>query len=243
MNDLSPRLTARLAGLMYILEGLASVFGQMLVPGMLVVSTDAAATATNILASDSLFRLGIASGLLAVAFHIAQTVLFYLLFRPVSRVSALMLASFSLVAIGLQAASILFQVAPLVVLGGARDLGAFSTEQLEALSLLFLKWRGQAYNIYLVFFGFRCILLGYLIYKSTFMPRVIGGLMAVAGVGYLLLLWPPLVNRIAPFNLALAAPGELWFVFWLLVYGVRSQLGLQLPDDAASSGEKTPQRE
>ena len=232
-----------MAGLMYILEGLTSVFGQMLVPGMLVVSSDAAATATNILASDSLFRLGIASGLLAVAFHIAQTVLFYVLFRPVSRVFALMLASFSLVAIGLQAVSILFQLAPLVVLGGARDLGAFNAEQLQALSLLFLKWRGQAYNVYLVFFGFRCVLLGYLIYRSTFMPRVIGGLMALAGVGYLMLLWPPLVNRVSPFNLALAAPGELSFVFWLLVYGVRSQQWLQLADAAESSGRKSPQKE
>jgi len=219
---MSPRRLGRMAGLFYFLEGVTSVFGQLIVPGMFVVTGDAAATAGKILEQENLFRLGLTSALLAVAFHIAQTVVFYVLFRPVSKVFAVLLASFALVAIALQAVSILFQLAPLVVLGG-RDLSALGKEQLDAVALLFLKLRGQAFNVYLVFFGFRCAVLGYLIYKSIFMPRVIGVLMMFAGVGYLTLLWPPFANAVAPFNLLIAAPGELSLMLWLLVFGVNAE--------------------
>jgi Domain of unknown function (DUF4386) len=205
-----------------LLEGVTSVFGQLIVPGMFVVTGDAAATASKILEQETIFRLGLTSALLAVAFHLAQTVVFYVLFRPVSRVFALLLAAFALVAIALQAVSILFQLAPLVVLGG-RDLSALGKEQLDALALMFLKLRGQAFNVYLVFFGFRCLVLGYLIFRSIFMPRVIGVLMMLAGVGYLTLLWPPFANAVAPFNLAIAAPGELSILLWLLVFGVNAE--------------------
>ena len=75
-------------------------------------------------------------------------------------------------------------------------------------------------HAFLVFFGFRCALVGYLIHRSTFLPRTIGVLMAFAGLGYVMLLWPPLVNYVSPFNLVLAAPGELSLVLWLLVVGV-----------------------
>ncbi len=140
-----------------------------------------------------------------------------------SRTFALVLAFFALVAIALQAASVFFQLAPLVVLGGGRDLSALGKEQLDALALLFLKLRGQAFNVYLVFFGFRCAVLGYLIFKSIFMPRIIGVLMMFAGLGYLTLLWPPFANAVAPFNLLVAAPGELSLLLWLLVFGVNAE--------------------
>jgi hypothetical protein len=209
-----------MAGVLYVLEGVTSAFGQLIVPGRLVVSGDASATAANILGNVSLFRLGIAASLLAVAFHIVQTVLFYDLFKPVSRRVSLLLMLFSLVAIALQAVSSLFQLPALVVLRDGGALSALGAEQLQSLALLFLRWREQAFNVFLVFFGFRCALIGYLIYKSTFLPRILGVLMAIAGLGYLMLLWPPLVNYVSPFNLALAAPGELSLVLWLLVVGV-----------------------
>ena len=220
ITEMSPRFRARMAGVLYVLEGLTSVFGQLLIPGMLVVSGDAAATAANILGNEPLFRLGLAASLLAVAFHIAQTVLFYELFKPVDRSVALLLAFFSLVAIALQAVSSLFQLPALVILGDGRGLGALSVEQLQSLALIFLRLRAQAFNVFLVFFGFRCALIGCLIFRSTFLPRIIGVLMAFAGLGYLTLLWPPLANYVSPFNLALAAPGELSLVLWLLVVGV-----------------------
>lgn len=227
-----PRVLARTAGLLYLLEGATSFFGQIFVIGALVVSGNAAATATNIVGNETLFRFGVAAALVAVAFHIAMSVVFYRLFNVVSRGFALLLLAFALVAIALQAASVFFQAAPLAVLGGA-GLGAFSTEQQQALALVFLKLRAQAFNIFLVFFGFRCLALGYLVVRATFMPRVIGVLMALAGLGYLLLLWPPFANAVSPFDLALAAPGELSFPLWLLIFGVDAR---RWREQAARSG-------
>ena len=220
IREVSPRSLARMAGVLYVLEGLTSAFGQLIVPGKLVVSGDAAVTAANILGNETLFRLGLAASLLAVAFHVAQTVLLYDLLKFVSRRGSLLLAFFSLVAIALQAVSSLFQLPALIVLRGGGGLGALGVDQLQSMALVFLKWREQAFNVFLVFFGFRCALVGYLIHRSTFLPRSIGVLMAFAGVGYVMLLWPPLVNYVSPFNLVLAAPGELSLVLWLLVVGV-----------------------
>lgn len=115
-----------MVGVLYVLEGLTSVFGQLIVPGRLVVFDDAAITAANILGNVSLFRLGLTASLLAVAFHIVQTVLFYDLFRPVSGRVSRLLVLFSVVAIGLQAVSSLFQLPALVVLRGGGALSALS---------------------------------------------------------------------------------------------------------------------
>jgi hypothetical protein len=92
-------------------------------------------------------------------------------------------------------------------------------DQLQSLALIFLRWNGQASNLYLAFFGFCCVLGGYVIYKSTFLPRILGVLMAMAGVGYSTYLWPPLANYLYPWNLALGV-GELLLGLWLLVFGV-----------------------
>ena len=91
--------------------------------------------------------------------------------------------------------------------------------QRNVLALIFLKWNGQASNLYLAFFGLCCMLGGYVIYKSTFLPRILGLLLAIAGVGYSTYLWPPLANYLYPYNLALGV-GELLLGLWLLVFGV-----------------------
>jgi len=104
-------------------------------------------------------------------------------------------------------------------LKSGKDFGAFNIEQLQSMALLFLRWSGQAFNLYLAFFGFCCMLVGYVVYKSTFLPRILGVLEAAAGVGYATYLWPPLANYLYPYNLALGV-GELALGFWLLVFGV-----------------------
>lgn len=210
IREMSPRTLARTAAVLGVLEGQASVFGQLRVPGQLVVSTDAAATAANILGNESLFRLGLAVSLFAVAFHVARTVLSYELFKPVGRTAALLVAFFGLVAIALQAGSILFQLPVLVILKSGSDFGALNAEQLQSLALIFLRWSGQAFNVYIAFFGFWCMLIGHLIYKSTFLPRVLGVLMVIAGVGYSTYLWPPLANSLYPSTWPLASASWCW---------------------------------
>jgi hypothetical protein len=219
IREMSPRTLARTVAVLGVLEGSAWVWGQLRIPGTLVVLTDPAATAANILGNESLFRLGLALGVLAVAFNIARTGLLYVLFRPVGRTVTLITAFFCLVAIALQAGSILFQLPVLVVLKSGKDFAAFNVEQLQSMALIFLRWSGQASNLYLAFFGFCCMLVGYLVYESTFLPRILGVLELLAGVGYSTYLWPPLANSLYPYNLALGV-GELALGTWLLVVGV-----------------------
>jgi hypothetical protein len=221
--EASPRFKARMAGVSYLLGSLTSVFGQMVVLGMLVVSASATATAANILSHESLFRLGFVSSLMTVPFHLVWAVLFHGLFRPVNRSVSLLAGFVMLMACTMWAFSSLLYIAPLLVLKGKISLSAFAPEQLQALALILLKLNAQAYDIGLVFFAFWCALIGYLIFRSTFMPRIIGALEALAGLGYLTLLWQPLAHYLYPYNLALAGPGEISLMLWLLVKGVNEQ--------------------
>jgi hypothetical protein len=221
-REMSPGFLARMVFILAALEGQAHVWGQLRIPGRLVVSTDAATTAANILGNESLFRFSLALSVVAVAFNVARAVVSYVLFRPVGRTVVLLTAFFALMAIALQAGSILFELPVLTVLKNGKDFGAFNADQLQSLALIFLRWNGQASNLYLTFFGFCCILTGYVIYRSTFLPRILGVLLAIAGAGYSTYLWPPLANYLYPYNLALGV-GELLLGLWLLVFGVNAE--------------------
>jgi hypothetical protein len=220
--EASPHPIARITGVVYLLYFLTAVLGEFFLKG-LVVDGDAAATATNILAHQPLYRLGLATGLIATACYIAVTTLFYELFKPVNRSLSLVAAFFSLVGCAILAFGGLFQLAPLVVLGGSPYLSVFKVEQLRALAQMFLQLNTEAANIYLVFFGFYDLLIGYLIFRSAFLPRILGVLMALAGLGWLTFLSPPLGNHLSPYNLVLGFVAELLLMLWLLVMGVNVQ--------------------
>lgn len=219
----SPRFKARVAGVCELLEGTTSAGGQVVILGGLVVAGDAAATATNILAREPLFWLGFTLSLLGVAFHLAWAFLFYELFRPVSRTVAGLAVFVILVGCAIQAVTALLYLAPLLVLKGGSALSAFSAQQAQALALIFLQLNARAYDIYLVFFGFWCVLIGYLIVRSTFMPRIIGVLLALDGLGWVTYLYPPLATAIYPVIAVAAAFGEFPLLLWLLVVGVNEQ--------------------
>lgn len=222
--ETSPRLKARIAGAFYLLTVVARVIADALVRNRLVVSNDAAATATNIMAHEPLFRWGFAADIIAFASYIALTALLYELFRPINRSFSLVGAFFSLVACVVQAMSSLFHLAPLFLLGGAPYLRAFSVEQLQVLALVFLKLRAAAYhNIGLVFFGVYCLLLGILILRCIFMPRILGVLMVLAGLSYVLFLSPPLARSLQPYILVFPGVGQISLTLWLLVFGVNEQ--------------------
>ena len=238
----SPRLMARIAVVLYLLEGTGAVFGQFFVHGRFVVAGDAAATATNILANEPLFLLGFASALIAVAFHLAYTVIFYNLFRPVSRSFSFLAASVSLVACALQAFSSLFQLAPVFVLGGDHSLRVFTVKQLQALALLLLNVNHQAFNIYLVFFAFWLLLIGYLIFRSTFMPRMIGVLLALAGLSYMPFLYPPLINSLLTSIEVVDGVGEVSLLLWLLIVGVNAERWKEQASKAWEADQSMPGR-
>lgn len=151
---------ARLAGLLYLIVIACGLFGVGFVQGSLVVRGDAAATANNIIASESLYRLGFAAQLVMYACYAAVTAIFYDLFRPVSRGVSLFALSFSLAGIAVGAAGMLNGAAPWLLLGGADYLDVFTTDQLQALAFAFLRLDSVGFSISLVFFGIYMIAIG-----------------------------------------------------------------------------------
>lgn len=149
--------------------------------------------------------------------------LFYLLLRPVSNSVALVAAFLELTGCIIKTFARVFFIVPLFVLGGAPSLSVFSTEQLQALGLLLLKVNDQGAALALAFFGFSTTLTGYLIFRSTFLPRWLGVLSVVAGLGWLTFLYPPLGYRAFPFVALLGLLGSAATIFWLLVFGVNEE--------------------
>ncbi len=223
VTEASPRFKARMAGVFQLLEAITAASPGVFILGRLVVDGNAAATAANILGHERLFWLGFASSLIGVAFHIAWAFLMYELLKPVNRSISLLAAFVILVGCAIQALASLFYLAPLLILQGGSSWSAFTAEQLQALALMFLKLHTYAFDIYLVFFGFWCILIGYLVLRSTFLPRVLGVLFAISGLGWVTYLSPPLANYLWPYIAAASALGEIPMEFWLIVMGVNAQ--------------------
>jgi hypothetical protein len=217
------RLKARVAGVFYLLTLVTGIFAQGFISGRLVIDGDAAATATNILTHKRLFELGFTVYLIEMTCQIAITALFYDLLKPAGRSVSLLAAYLGLSGCVVKTFSRLFYIAPLFVLGGERYLSVFGPEQLQALALLFLKVNDRGAGIALAFFGFYAILTGYLIIKSTFLPRILGVLSAVAGMGWLTFLYPPLGYRLFLYVAPVGLLGAIALILWLLVFGVNEQ--------------------
>jgi hypothetical protein len=223
IKEMSPRLKARITGVLYLLTILTGIFAQGFVSERLVVSSDAAATATNILTHKGLLQLAFAVYLIEMACQIAMTALFYELLKPAGRSVSLIAAFLGLAGCTIKTFSRVFFIAPLLVLGGARYLSVFSTEQLQALALLFFKVNDRGAAMALLFFGFNALLTGYLIIRSTFLPRMLGALSVVGGMGWLTYLYPPLGYRLFPYIAGLGLLGAVALIVWLLVFGVNEQ--------------------
>jgi hypothetical protein len=223
IQESSLRLMARITGTLYLLTIVTGIFSAGYVSGKLVVNGDAAATAANILAHRGLFQLAFAVYLIEMACQVAITALFYVLLKPAGGSVSLVAAFLGLTASIIKTFSRVFFIAPLFILGGAHYLSVFSAEQLQALALLFLKVNDRGAGIALVFFGFYAILTGYLIIKSTFLPRILGVLSVCGGFGWLTFLYPPLGGRLFPFIAIFAILGAGSLIVWLLVKGVNEQ--------------------
>ena len=223
----STKSTARLAGVLYLVNAVTGFFGIVYVPGKLIVSGNAAATARNILASEMLFRAGIVSELICAVEFIYLVWVLYRLLSGVNKTHAALMVIWGLTFIPVMAVNVLSEIAALTLLRGADFLSVINQQNREALAMLFLDLHRYGYVVGWIF-GPWLFHLGVLIFRSGFLPRILGVLLIAAGFGYLAdsvtpLLLPSYANvvgRFASIPLTLAEPS---IILWLLIMGANDQ--------------------
>ncbi len=223
-NKISPQVYARTLGILYLIIIVVGALGQIFIRGTLIAPGDAASTAKNILAADSLWRIGIAGDIIMHVLDIPIILILYLLLKPVNKNLALLALLFNLIQTAVLAANKLNLLIPLFLLEKADHLTAFNPNQLHELSYLFIGAHDIGFGIGLIFFGFACLAYGYLIFKSGYFPKAIGVLIMIAGLSYLinsftLILAPAYAGIILPV-LVFALIGELSLALWLIIKGV-----------------------
>jgi Domain of unknown function (DUF4386) len=217
----SPLRRARVAGFLYLSLGLFAPFTLLYVPSRLIVPGDAATTANNILANESLFRLGIVSALVTSIVNILVVLALYQLLKPVNKNMAWLMVIFLLVAIPIGMLNELNQLAILHLLHGPDHGTGFTAEQLQAQVSLFLNLHTDGLNIAGIFYGLWLIPMGYLVFTSGFLPRILGILLLIGGFGYLIQSFAALLFPDLNVNIVLLTDwGELLFPLWLVIRGV-----------------------
>ena len=186
METTAVQTYARAAGVLFLLSMIGGFFGEMYMPSRIVVSGDAAATARNIVESSFLFRLGFAAYLVEAICDIALSLVLYVILRPVNRNIALLAAFFGLVSTSVFAVGQLLYFGASLPLGEAEYLNSFTADQRSVLSMLSIRMYGLAAGIFMAFYGIATGVRGYLVYRSGFLPRVLGVLMMLAGLGFIL---------------------------------------------------------
>jgi len=217
--------TARLAGLLYFILAITGFYAIMYVPKQIMVKGDAAATAHNILANEFLFRTGIVSNLVSVTTFLFLAFVLYRLFKQVSERQAKALVALVIVQVPIVFVIETCKITSLMILKG-EALKTFAPEQLQDLSMLFLKIHTYGIQTVEIFWGLWLIPFGQLVYKSGFIPRVLGILLIVAGIGYTIdsltfVLFPNYRQFTQPIALTFSGLGELSIILWLLIKGIK----------------------
>ena len=226
--EISPRRYARIGGIAYLIIIIAGLAGEMFIRNPNIVSGNTMATANNIVASHRFWRIGIAGDLIMHICDVVLVLVLFVLLHPVNKNLALLAVLFNLIRTAVLVANKLNLLMPLFLLGGDEYLNVFNSDQLRALSYLAVKAHSYGFGLGLIFFGCECLIVGYLIYRSGFLPGLIGILMMIAGLSYLansfiLILAPKYAALAFPVLLALAFPAELSLCLWLLIKGVNAE--------------------
>lgn len=215
---------ARTAGLFYVGTIAGGVFSALVVRGAIVVRGDAVATVHNLLAMEPLWRAGIVAEAVATLCYVAVTAILYDMLKPVSRRVSVLAACFSLVGCAMGMMNLANDLAPLVLLKNAPFMAVFTEPQVHALAYAFLRLGGAVNGAALLCFGIYCALIGILVFRSDFMPKAVGAIMAVAGMCWMIssfagILSPQLAPLLMPLQFAGIA-GEATLTLWLLLRGV-----------------------
>jgi hypothetical protein len=220
--------TARLAGALYVVMGLSGAFTLLYIPSVFLVLGNATATAGRITESPGLYRFGVFADLMSGVFAVCLAVVLYDLFQDVDRGQARLMVGFvfGMVAVGL--VNTVLMAAPLVLTSGATYLSAFDKNHLDALTLGLFGWRGQGIRAATMYWGVWLLPLGILVYRSGFLPRLLGVLVFIAGCTYVLnclayYFLPEHARMIARASMLPQAAGEAGFTGWLLIKGARPE--------------------
>lgn len=229
---------ARIAGVLYLVIFIVYPLSSFIGKASILVAGDAAATANNILASESLFRLGIAGEVVIFLVEIILAGIFYEMLKPVSTALSLSAAFSRLAEAIIQAVNLLPSILALLLVSGTGYLTVFGAEQLNALNLLFMDSFNYMILVWGFFFGLHLVLLGYLVKKSDYFPGILGILLIFGGIGYLLqsfgaFVVPQMDALLANVVLVLAVPSELAFTLYLLIKGVRDQKSAAVSSEIA----------
>lgn len=219
----SPQFYARIAGFLYLIIIAGGLFAQVFVLDRLVVRGDPSASVTNILEHEMLFRSGFVVHIIILLCALGVLSVLFQLFKRVNTDLAVLMVFFNLVSITIEAVSILGHYAPLVILKNAHIRSTIPSDHVEALVTLSLRLQSVGYDLGLIFFGFFCIVVGYLIVRSALLPGTIGVLMVIAGVCYpvnsfIHFLAPQ--HSLFPYIVIPCFVAELLLCLWLLVKGV-----------------------
>jgi hypothetical protein len=224
--EASPKRYARIGGVLYLIIILAGLFAELYVRGPLVVSGDAAATARNIVASETLWRASFAAELIIGICAIPLLAIEYFLLRPVNAAVAVVGLLFNLCSLSVEFVTDIWNYSALIFLKPAGYLATFDQRQLDALAYVALRLHEQGFGVSLLFFGFVLICWGYLVYNSGYFPKTIGILLLVGGLCYIinsfaLFLTPALADALFPYILIPSFIAELGFCLYLIVVGVK----------------------
>jgi hypothetical protein len=224
---ISIKTKARITGIFFLLTAVTTIFGLLYVRGELILLRDAATTASNITAHESLFRWGIAVNILCQIFQLFLAVALYELFKGVNRTLSLVVLSSKLVSLTLAMAGILGNFAALHLLTKREFFSGFSIEQLNVLMLLFLRLTNEMQGLLEVFWMPTNFCIGLLIIKSKFIPKLFGYLMILGSFGFALnvfikLLLPEIsFPNLTLITMILGSLGGVPIIFWLLIVGAR----------------------
>jgi hypothetical protein len=220
---------ARLAGLFWLLNVFTTGFSLGYVRSALIVAGDAAATANNITAHESLFRLAIASNLFAQTFLFFLGLTVFSLFERVNKTLAIVFLTSVLISVAIAVVNSLNNIAALAVLGKAEYLNVFTQQQLNAIMMLFLGLNNSGQGLLELFWAPYLLAFGLLIIKSKYMPRILGFLLVITSLAFPLntftkllvpQFYPATFTRIA---MMCGAVGAIPLICWLLVKGVEEQ--------------------
>jgi hypothetical protein len=232
----STKNPGRFAGVLYVLTSIVGFFAMGYVPNKLIVHGNATATASNILASETLFRLGIAGELIGQASFIFVALALYDLLKGVNPRHASLMVTLIVVSIPIAFLNELNSIAALVLVRGADFLSVFEKPQRDALAVLFLNLHGRGFVVAELFWGLWLFPLGLLVYRSRFLPRFLGVWLVFAGVAWVILsltgvLFPQFQDKVDTISQP-ALFGEIAFMLWLVIKGARPPA---LDDTASSS--------